>query len=150
MRIYIDTSVIGGCFDSEFSEWSNKLLNDFIEGNKIAVISDQTLKELEVAPIKIRELIKSVPLRFIEMIELNDEASLLANRYIREGAVTRKHLVDAQHIAIASVNRIDLIASWNFKEMVNVFKIRQYNSVNLKYGYSLIDIRSPKELVYEE
>jgi len=90
MRIYIDTSVIGGCFDSEFSEWSNKLLNDFIEGNKIAVISDQTLKELEVAPIKIRELIKSVPLRFIEMIELNDEASLLANRYIREGAVTRK------------------------------------------------------------
>ena len=31
-RIYIDTSVIGGCFDDEFAEWSNKLFEEFIEG----------------------------------------------------------------------------------------------------------------------
>jgi len=149
MRIYIDTSVIGGCFDPEFSPWSNRLFREFIEGKKIAVISDQTLKELEEAPFQVRDLIKSVPLPYIEMIELNEEASLLARRYIQEGVVTSKHLVDAQHIAIATIHRVELIASWNFKEMVNVFKIRQYNAVNLKLGYSMIDIRSPKELVYE-
>ena len=150
MKIYIDTSVIGGCFDPEFTEWSNKLFNDFITGRKTAIISDQTLKELEEAPFQVRDLVKSIPLANIEMIELNQEAILLAKKYIQEGAVTKKHLVDAQHIAIATVNRIELIASWNFKEMVNVYKIRQYNAVNLKYGYSLIDIRSPKELIYEK
>ena len=109
-----------------------------------------TLKELEEAPFQVRDSVKSIPLTNIEMIELNQEAILLAKKYIQEGAVTKKHLVDAQHIAIATVNRIELIASWNFKEMVNVYKIRQYNAVNLKYGYSLIDIRSPKELIYEK
>lgn len=50
MKIYIDTSVIGGCFDEEFAEWSNKLFDEFRKGKKIAVISDQTLQELETAP----------------------------------------------------------------------------------------------------
>jgi len=49
---------------------------------------------------------------------------------------------------MATILHVDFLASWNFKEMVNVYKIRQYNAVNLKYGYSMIDIRSPKELVY--
>jgi len=83
------------------------------------------------------------------MVELDEEARLLAKRYIREGVVTKKHLVDAQHIAMATIHRADFIASWNFKEMVNVFKIRQYNAVNLKHGYSMIDIRTPKELIHE-
>jgi hypothetical protein len=149
MRIYIDTSVIGGCFDPEFSLWSNILFKDFTNGKKIAVVSDQTLNELEEAPFQVRNLIKSIPLQNIEMIELNEEASLLAKRYIKEGVVTNKHLIDAQHIAMATIHRVEIIVSWNFKEMVNVFKIRQYNAVNLKFGYSLIDIRSPKELIYE-
>jgi hypothetical protein len=48
-RIYIDTSVIGGCFDEEFAEWSNKLFDEFIEGKKIAVISQTTIDELKNA-----------------------------------------------------------------------------------------------------
>ena len=48
-RIYIDTSVIGGCFDSEFKEWSNKLFEEFKTGIKIAIISDITLVELSLA-----------------------------------------------------------------------------------------------------
>jgi len=39
-RIYIDTSVIGGSYDSEFKEWSKKLMTEFKHGNRIAVISD--------------------------------------------------------------------------------------------------------------
>ena len=39
-RIYIDTSVVGGCFDEEFEEWSNKLFDEFITGKKILVYSD--------------------------------------------------------------------------------------------------------------
>jgi hypothetical protein len=29
LRIYVDTSVLGGCFDPEFSRWSLALVRDF-------------------------------------------------------------------------------------------------------------------------
>ena len=149
MRIYIDTSVIGGCFDSEFAEWSNKLIDEVKNGRKIAVISDQTLQELEAAPARVREFLQTIPRAHLLMIELDEEAKRLAKHYIRENVITLKHLVDAQHIAMATIHHADFLASWNFKEMVNVYKIRQYNAVNLTQGYSIIDIRTPKELVYE-
>lgn len=149
MKIYIDTSVIGGCFDEEFAEWSNKLFSEFRKGKNMAVVSDQTPQELEPGPVQVKQMIQSIPVDHLIMIELDDEARSLAKRYIQEGVVNRKHLVDAQHIAMATIHHVDFLASWNFKEMVNVFKIRQYNGVNLKYGYSMIDIRTPKELIYE-
>ena len=83
LRIYIDTSVIGGCLDEEFAEWS------------------------------------------------------------------LKYLLDAQHIAMATLARVDVMVSWNFKHIVNLNRIRLYNSVNLKLGYPMIDIRSPREVLDE-
>ena len=56
-KIYIDTSIIGGCFDEEFEEWSIKLINEFMMGRKMAIISEITLKELEEAPKKVRDII---------------------------------------------------------------------------------------------
>ena len=50
LRIYPDTSVLGGYFDDEFKEWSQELIEDYISGKKKLVISDLTLKELELAP----------------------------------------------------------------------------------------------------
>ena len=59
--------------------------------------------------------------------------------------------VDAQHIALATVCRADLVVSWNFKHIVHYEKIRGFNSVNLREGYGMVDIRSPREVVkYEE
>ncbi|NVM02618.1 MAG: hypothetical protein HWN67_09800 [Candidatus Helarchaeota archaeon] len=81
---------------------------------------------------------------------LNDEAIELANYYIKEGVVSNKYLIDAQHIAIATINKVDVLVSWNYKHIVNLNRIRLYNSVNLKYGYSLLEIRSPREVVNEK
>lgn len=74
---------------------------------------------------------------------------MLANHYLDENVVSDKYLIDAQHIAIATVNKVDVVVSWNFQHIVNLNKIRSYNGVNLKYGYSLIEIRSPRELIHE-
>jgi hypothetical protein len=57
-RVYIDTSVIGGCIDQEFKEWSIKLFDEFKNGKKIAVISDVTLDELDLAPKKVQNILK--------------------------------------------------------------------------------------------
>lgn len=147
-RIYIDTSVIGGCFDEEFSIWSNLLVKEFLLGQKTAIISDITIDEIQDAPKpvqeKLEEIIKS---DYKELIASDQEAEELAESYISEGAVSKKFYEDALHIALATINKATVLASWNFKHIVNLERIRQYNAVNLKKGYSLLEIRSPREIV---
>ena len=146
MRIYIDTSVFGGYFDEEFSIWSQLLFNQFIDGKRIAVISDLTLEELNNAPEIVSNLCNDIPQKFIEKIKLDESSIQLANFYIKEKVVTKKSIIDARHIALATINKVDILVSWNFKHIVNYDRIRLYNSVNLKYGYSIIDIRNPRDL----
>lgn len=149
MKVYIDTSVFGGYFDKEFSEWSVKLIEQFMIGKKIAVISDITEDELKNAPEKVRTLLYNIPDEQKELVKLTNKAKELANKYIKEKVVTKKSLLDAQHIAIATLNKVDVLVSWNFRHIVNYNKIRLYNSVNLKYGYPLLEIRNPRDLTDE-
>ncbi len=151
LRIYIDTSVIGGYLDKEFKEASQKLIDRFIKGEFQAVISDITQLELKNAPDKVKAILKKIPKGNIEYVEITKDATELTKIYISEGVLTKTKIVDAQHIAIATINKVDLIVSWNFKHIVNIDKIRGFNAVNLKMGYSIIDIRSPLEVIsYEE
>jgi len=130
-KIYTDTSVFGGCYDEEFSKWSMKLIDEFKNGKNILVLSDLTLKEIEESPRHVRDIINSIPKNYIEYALLDDDAKALAQKYIFEKAVSQRYLVDAQHIAIATINKVDLLVSWNFKHIVNISKIRLYNAVNL-------------------
>ncbi|MBI4054860.1 MAG: PIN domain protein [Elusimicrobia bacterium] len=149
-RVYIDTSVIGGCLDEEFTEWSNALFKEFRDGKKTAVISDLTRLELQEAPEKVQNVLTSMPTDLLENVSLSLEAQTLAARYIEEKIVTAKHMVDARHIAIATIERVDVLASWNFEEIVNLNRIRAFNAVNLRMGYPILEIRSPREIAYEK
>jgi|GEM_PF-2641443 len=77
LRVYVDTSVFGGCFDVEFNLWSNKLLSEFRSGSKIAVVSDITLNELRIAPLKVRETIESIPDYNQEFVRSENACQLL-------------------------------------------------------------------------
>ena len=149
-RIYADTSVLGGILDEEFKEWSIRLLEEFRMGKSTLVLSDITLQELEGGPSEIHDHLSKIPEEYIEKLKINNDAKSLAQEYLKEGVVTEKYIVDAQHIAIASVFKVDLVVSWNFKHILNYKKIRLYNGVNLKNGYPLIEIRSPREVVDEK
>jgi hypothetical protein len=146
-RVYLDTSVIGGCLDHEFKEWSEKLFSEFISGNKIAVISDITLDELEFAPKKVQEILRQIPKKFLDIIESGSEAESLAKQYIINGAVSEKFYLDALHIAIATSSNVSVLSSWNFKHIVNLDRIRKYNSINLAEGYNTLEIRSPRDIL---
>ncbi len=52
---------------------------------------------------------------------------------------------DCLHIALATINRADFLVSWTFKHIVNLERIRGYNSINIKNGYKQLEIRSPRE-----
>ena len=147
MKVYTDTSVIGGCFDPEFKEWSNALFQEFIAGTKQIMLSDLTLQELELARHEVREKVKEIPDQHRVEIGINDEAIQLAETYISEGALTSKSYNDALHIALATLNNSDVLASWNFKHIVNLDRIRLYNSINLRFGYRMIEIRTPREIL---
>jgi hypothetical protein len=71
----------------------------------------------------------------------------LADKYISENVVGKTSRDDCIHIALATLNRADVLISWNFKHIVNLQRIRGYNSVNLKHNYPAIEIRSPKEMI---
>ena len=149
-RVYIDTSVIGGCEDKEFSHWSVRLFQEFRQGLRIAVVSDLTRREIEKAPESVKKILLSLPDANIENVTLTPESEILAQYYVDEGVVAAKHIVDAHHIAIASVERVDVLVSWNFQQIVNLSRIHAFNAVNLKLGYPILEIRSPREIVYEK
>jgi predicted nucleic acid-binding protein len=150
MQFYVDTSVWGGVGDNEFSLWTIPFFEQVRNGLFSIIISDLTLRELSKAPEYIKNLPTTIPPQYLEIVKINEEIITLSESYLKEGVLNPKFQSDAQHIAVATIMKADSLISWNFKHMVNFFRIRQYNSINLKYGYSVIDIRTPKEVIYEK
>lgn len=147
VRIYADTSVFGGYFDREFAEPTRRLFEMFERGQARLVLSDLTVGELVRAPPRVRELPDTISPQYVERIGAPPEADALAARYLQEGIMRPSMSVDALHIATAVVARVDLLVSWNFRDFVNPRKIDGYNVINLRLGYSLIDIRDPRKVI---
>ncbi len=147
LRIYVDTSVVGGCLDDEFMEPSRKLLELFRSGNATVLASDLLLLELEDAPPDVKAILSSLPLASIERVELGEEAERLQALYMAADVVGPACGNDALHVALAVVARADMIVSWNFKHIVHFDKMRGFNSVNLREGYGQLAILSPLEVV---
>jgi hypothetical protein len=138
---------VGGFFDKVF-EIETKLLFQRLENKEVIfVISEVLTGELEKAPERVRTLLSNYSDEDFEKVPLTDDARELADKYIAENVVGRTSYDDCCHIALATIHRVDVLASWNFKHIVNLVRIRGYNGVNLKNGYATIEIRNPKELI---
>ena len=149
-RLYFDTSVFGGVYDEEFEEISTLLFEKVRLGQIICVYSDLSETELQKSPQRVRDFFASLPKEYLQYVEVSEESYQLAQKYLDEKVVGKTSADDCRHIATATINKVDILVSRNFKHIVNVFRIRGYNSINLRCGYSQLDIRSPKEIVYNE
>ncbi len=149
-KYYIDTSVFGGYFDDEFEVITKQLFASIINENIIILYSELTESELSNAPQKVKDFIIGLPKEMIEYVEITPEAIELADRYITEKVVGKASREDCIHIALATICRADVLVSWNFKHIVNYKRIRGYNAVNLKFGYPMLEIRSPQEMITYE
>ncbi len=150
LRVYVDTSVIGGCLDSQFCAASLRLIDGSRGGSARLVISDITLAELAGAPEQVQAVVKDLPRSCVEFVQQDEESERLAEEYIKQGVVPRQMRADAQHIAVATIARVDVLVSWNFRHIVNLDRIRGFNAVNLREGYPLLEIRSPLEVWKDE
>ena len=150
-RFYFDTSVFGGVFDKEFDEATLQLFERVKLGEIICVYSDLTESELLDSPERVKNYFKDLPNANLERVIVNDEILTLASKYISEKVVGKTSLDDCVHIATATINKVDILVSWNFKHIVNVYRIRGYNSINIRSNYQSLEIRSPKEIIeYED
>ena len=137
-RLYIDTSVFGGHYDVEFAEFTIPLFERLQNGEFTMLFSTVTQDELENAPFNVRELVTKIKVENVEFLEVTEDVLDLAKEYITEKVVGQTSYADCLHIALATINRTDYLISWNFKHIVNVGLIREYNAVNIKNGYKLL------------
>lgn len=147
-RLYLDTSVFGGCFDAA-EGWdvdSLRVIGYLLTGKAELVTSDVVEKELVSAPEKVGELYKGVPEECIRRVPLTKEAEDLAEAYLAAGVVGRRWIEDCQHVALATLAGADAIVSWNFKHIVRMDRIRGFNAVNVAEGHAMMQIISPKEV----
>ena len=150
LRVYADTSVIGGCLDEEFSGPSRRLIERCARGEVTLVVSRLTLEELQAAPRAVREVLGNPAADAHEVITITEEIRALAECYIESGALGEKMRNDARHIAAATVARVDVLVSWNFRHIVNQRRIRLYNEINRRMRHPEIAIRSPTEIENDE
>jgi len=147
LRVYIDTSVVGGCRDEEFMEESQALLDMAREGDVLLLVSDVLADELEGVPEDVQQALGEMPPACLEAVSRSAEAERLRNCYLEAGVVGIAQKNDAYHVALATVAGADVLVSWNFHHIVHFDKIRGFNAVNLREGYRTIEIHSPKEVV---
>lgn len=149
MKLCLESSVFNFVFAEDAPE-KQKITKIFF-GGKVSdfdlFISDLVINELEKTKEPKRsallELITNHPFR---TLATNEEASKLARIYVSEGIIPEKFLNDALHIAIASVNGIDTIVSWNLEHIVKVKTMIGVNKINLNRGYKQIFIVTPEEI----
>ena len=150
-RVYIDTSVIGGCFDAEFARWSNGLMKDFRLGHFKPVISEVVTVEMENAPERVRQKLFEIIDYGAEELQIDMKVNELVDLFTKAKILDQKFKRDMIHIALATIHEVDILVSWNFRHIVHFDKIKRFNAVSEKAGYRSIEIYSPREVSnYEE
>lgn len=119
-------------------------------GEIVLVISDVVDRELAGAPPHVRQTLAGLPAGSVESLEVTTEAVELAEAYIAAGVLTDRWMDDAMHVALATLARCDVLASWNFKHLVRIDRARGFNAVNVGRGFRLIEIASPPEVLYAD
>lgn len=145
LRIYVDTSVLGGCFEPEFAPWSNGLMDDFREGTFRPVLSEVLAAEVEPSPERGRNLYSELSgLDGAEYLPTSEEALKLRDVYLRRNVLGPRFRTYMLHIALATVAVVDVLVSWNFRHIVRLDRIRLFNAVNVELGYKELEIQPPR------
>ena len=150
-KLYLDTSIPSAFFDTSKPMRqliTQKWFEHEASGYEL-YISALTIEEVNRLrnPDKLLNIRNLLASRNINMLDLTDEAITLGEEYIQGGAIQGGAIPpsepeDAYHIAIATVNGIETLASWNFKHIVSINPIRKIHEINLKRGYQIVEIGS--------
>lgn len=145
-KIYLDTSIPSAYYDN--SKPLRQLITQKWFENETSTyelyISNLVFEELSKFPNQgKRESIEDLLYKYqVNILQLTQEAQKLADLYTGKGAIPSSEPEDALHIAVATVNRIGSLASWNFKHIVSINPIKKIHEINSKENYQIIEIGS--------
>lgn len=149
LKLYLDTSIFNFAFADDAPKEKEITLKFFSEiGGYEAYISEVTIEEINRTPeeAKRKQLFEFMTEYDLKELSFDKPAKILADKYIQEGVIPQKYQEDAFHIAIASVNNLDAVISWNFKHIVKLKTKIEVVGINLFMGYKEIEIYSPWEV----
>jgi predicted nucleic acid-binding protein len=149
LTVYLDNSVLGGYFDSEFEEPTRRLWRMAEAGKCRFIASVITQREARRAPLSVIRLFARTFPDDSALLGLTPRAEELAQTYLVAGVVSPKYIDDARHVAIATTHGIGILVTWNFRHLANYRREAGFNRVNLENGQSAVRIISPLEIVYE-
>ncbi|MCP4100690.1 MAG: type II toxin-antitoxin system VapC family toxin [Lentisphaerae bacterium] len=147
IRLYLDTSVPSAYYDT--SKPVRQLVTQkWFENEALSYelyISVVTAEEIgKIRNEEKKRSVSELTVKFgMEILEFSEKAEELANEYMSRGAIPLSEPQDAYHIAIATVNELDALASWNFRHIVSINPIRKIHEINRKNNYTAIEIGSP-------
>ena len=151
IKYYLDTTIFNFVFaegDTEKKDITVQLFKDLPSISNGIYISDEVIREINRAPEPrksqlVGQLEETKPL----LLEVDIEAEELAERYVKEGIIPERYRSDAVHIAVAVINGIEVIVSWNFEHIVKLKTRVMVNGINRLLGYHEIEICSPEEVI---
>ena len=149
-RIYLETTLFNYYVDKDRDAHADtvQLFKEISAGKYEAFTSRYVIDELTNAPEPKREKMLSLISEYgIPVLEPTNEVVQLAGIYIEERVIPQNHRSDGLHIAIATVNALDMIISLNFKHIVKRKTILATERINLLNGYRAVEIYSPQEII---
>jgi len=152
-KIYLETTLFNFYLDKERDAHADtvKLFKMIAAGKYEAFTSRYVIDELGNAQETKRSRMLNLVLEYdIPVLESNDETVRLADLYVAEGVIPRRYRTDGLHIAIATVNNLDMIVSMNFQHIVKRKTVIMTGHINMMNGYRAIEIYSPMEVVEDE
>ena len=154
LQIYLETTLFNFYVDNDRGEAHTdtvKLFSEISAGKYEAFTSDYVVDELKKSPVdKYVKMMKLLNQYNIPVLGMSDEADRLADIYVAEGVIPLKYRADGLHIAIATVNDLDMIISMNFEHIVKRKTIKMTGHINTMNGYRVIEIYSPMEVIENE
>lgn len=149
LKIYFDTSVPSNFYDIDTPEQTaltrlfwNDYLCDFN-----CYISEATLREIKETKLlnKRNEILKLI--NKFKILKITAEVEGLAGKYIDNGIVPHSYPIDALHLACATWNKTDLIATWNITHMANPQRRKLLTDFNASSGLFIPQITTPEEII---
>lgn len=151
MKLYVETTVPNFLFADDAPE-KKAATEHFYDWLKVSpdelYISELVLAELNRAHLPLRtNLLEAAARLDATILAITSEAESLAGHYLTDGAIPVRYRDDALHVALAVLNGLDVVVTWNMKHLANVRRIEAINRTNLIMGLSPIRIHTPEEVI---
>jgi hypothetical protein len=91
-----------------------------------------------------------VALNGLPILAVTDQATELSRAFVERGPLPPKAAVDALHLALAVVHRVDYLLTWNCVHLANASLRGAIDRVCRGRGYETVVICTPDELLSEE